>query len=119
MTAPTAARWRRELPEHVTVTVDGTYPGSLDALDEPVPCTRPAGRVVVTMPDFTAVYLAQMMADLYTAAHLASGGRASLIVGPLERALAEGLAAAAEAAGYRSPRPLVLPVERLAGGEVG
>ena len=112
MTASAATPWYLELPEHVTVTVNGTYPGPLDLPDEQVPCTRPIGRVVLTMPDFTADFLAHTMAGLYTAAHLASGGKASLLLGPLERALAEGLSAAAHAAGYRSPRPLGLPAEK-------
>ena len=61
MTTAVAAAFRRDLPEHITVAVDGVLT-DLDEPDEPVPDTRPVGRVVVTMPAFVADTLAHGLA---------------------------------------------------------
>ena len=48
MTQTTEIDWRRELPNSVTVVVDGVFT-NVDP-DEPVPYERPVGRVVLTLP---------------------------------------------------------------------
>jgi len=93
-----SAVFSRDLPEHVTVAVDGVFT-DLDR-DDPVPDDRPVGRVVVTMPDFVADTLAHALAKAWHVNHLFGG---NIEVGPTERAVAEALLAAAEASGSRCP----------------
>jgi hypothetical protein len=103
----TEVGFHRVLPDHITVAVEGVFT-DLDA-DDPVPSTRAAARVVVTMPDFYADTLAHLIADAWHLAHRLGGAG---YVGPPERALAEALYAASTVAGYRCPRGgLQLPDE--------
>jgi hypothetical protein len=83
--------WRRDLPEYMTVSVDGTFTGV-----DPEITSRLPGRVVLTMPDFTADSLARVLAKAWQVARTMEDPS----IGPAERALAEGLAAAAEIGGY-------------------
>jgi DNA-binding XRE family transcriptional regulator len=99
MTTTKDSGWRLALPEHAVITLDGSYHG----LDPDVAEDRPVGRVVLAMPDFVADSLAHAVAKYYHVAHVMSDGRGSMAVGPLERAVAEGLAAAARACGYQCP----------------
>ncbi len=94
MTTALAPTFRRDLPEHITVTVDGVLT-DLDA-DDPVPDERPVGRVVVTMPNFVADALAHALAKSWQVNQLFGG---NIDIGSTERALAEALLAAAEASG--------------------
>ena len=86
--------WRQELPDYVSVAVDGT----LDGVDPDV-TERAPGRVVIVMPDFTADAVAHVLNRL--------GGLADQLgmerdwMG--ERELAAALFEAARAAGYRCP----------------
>ena len=89
-----AAGWRRDLPEFVSVTVEGTYGGVDPDITERTP-----GRIVVTMPDFTADALAHALSYLSRVADAMNRDR----VGVGERELAEALFEAAHAAGYRCP----------------
>jgi hypothetical protein len=96
---PTAELFRRELPEHITVSVDGVY-ADLVPEDE-VKDTRSVGRVVLAMPDFYADSLARSIAALWRLVDGVGGGTKH--VGPTERAIAEALFEAAQFMGYRSP----------------
>jgi hypothetical protein len=89
--------FRRELPEHVTVCIDGVY-GDL-VPDEPVKDTRPVGRVVLAMPDFYADIFSHSLGALWQLADRLGADR----VGDTERAIAEALFAAAQFMGYRCP----------------
>jgi hypothetical protein len=103
-TTAVAVAFRRDLPEHVTVSVDGTLT-ILDP-DDPVPDKRPVGRVVVSMPNFVADALSHTLAKAWQANRLFGGDSD---IGETERALAEALMAAAEASGNRCRRGLRLP----------
>lgn len=85
-----ASRFRRQLPEFMVVTVEGVY----EDIDPDV-TERTPGRVVVTMPDFTADALAHVLGYLGRFAELLDGER--LGVGPAE--LAGALHEAAAVAG--------------------
>jgi hypothetical protein len=89
-----AAGWRRDLPEFVSVTVEGTYGGVDPDITERTP-----GRIVITMPDFTADALAHALSCLSRVADAMNRHR----VGVGERELAEALFEAAHAGGYRCP----------------
>jgi hypothetical protein len=84
--------WRRELPEGVTVAVDGVVEEAAD----PVPARRSVAWVVVRMPDYVADTVAHL---------LASGAEvlAEQLTGPDERALAEALYVASQVSGYHCP----------------
>ena len=84
--------WRQELPEYMTVSVEGVFAGVDPEVTERLP-----GRVVLTMPDFTADNLARVLAKAWQVARAMDDPS----IGPVERALAEGLAAAAQVGGYR------------------
>jgi hypothetical protein len=94
MTTAVAPAFRRDLPEHITVAVDGMLT-DLDAGD-PCPDERPVGRVVVTMPAFVADALAHSLAKSWQVNQLFDG---NIEIGVTERTLAEALLAAAEASG--------------------
>jgi len=96
MTTALAPTFHRDLPEHVTVALDGAYP-VIDP-DDPVPDEQPVGRVVVTMPAFVADTLAHALATVWKVNELFAG---TVEIGPTERAVAEALFAAAEAGGCR------------------
>jgi hypothetical protein len=89
-----AASFRRELPDYVTVAVDGTIPNVDPDITE-----RPSARVVLTMPDATADALAHVIAQAWQVADLLGAER----LGDGDRALAEALYEAAAASGYRCP----------------
>lgn len=86
--------WRRELPDYVSVAVDGEL-GGID----PDVTERPAGRVVIVMPDFTADAVAHVLdvlgelADRFGMQRDWTG----------EHELAAALSDAAAAAGYHCP----------------
>ena len=82
--------FRRELPEFVSVAVDGAYENFDPDITERTP-----GRVVIAMQDFTADALAHVLGHLGRFAELLDVDR--LGVGPQE--LAEALHAAAAATG--------------------
>jgi hypothetical protein len=84
--------WHEDLPEYMTVAVDGVLVGV-----DPEITRRLPGRVVLTMPDFTADALARVLAKAWRVARAMDDPS----IGPTERALAESLAAAAEAGGFR------------------
>jgi hypothetical protein len=96
---PTAELFRRELPEHITVSVDGVY-DDLVSEDE-VKDTRSVGRIVLAMPDFYADSLARNLAALWRLVN--SVGADTERVGPTERAIAEALFEAARFMGYQCP----------------
>ena len=83
----TASRFRRELPEFVSVWVEGAYENFDPDITERTP-----GRVVIAMPDFTADALAHALDYLGRLAELLDGER--LGVGPGELAAALHAAAA-------------------------
>ena len=85
-----APYFHRELPEFVTVAVDGAYENFDPDITERTP-----GRVVIAMPDFTADALAHVLGYLARFADLLDAER--LGVGPQE--LAEALHAAAATTG--------------------
>jgi hypothetical protein len=68
-----------------------------------MPEERSIGCVVLSMPDYVADSVAHTMAKISQVARLIPDGQGCLLIGPIEHALAEGLAAAARAAGYRCP----------------
>jgi hypothetical protein len=98
MTDAVATAFRRDLPDHITVAVDGVLT-DLDT-DDPVPDDRPVGRVVLTMPDFVADTVAHALAKAWQVNQLFGG---NIGIGPTERAMAEALLAAAEASGSPCP----------------
>jgi hypothetical protein len=98
VTTAIAAAFCRDLPEHITVAVDGVY-SDLDP-DDPLPGKRPVGRVVLTMPDFVADTLAHTLAKAWQVNQLFGG---NIGMGPTERAVAVALLAAAEASGSSCP----------------
>jgi hypothetical protein len=67
------------------------------------PRTDLSAGLVLSMPDFVADTLAHALAKYYHLAHVMSDGQGGMDLGPLERAVAEGLAAAARACGYQCP----------------
>lgn len=85
-----ASLFRRELPEFVSVRVEGAYENFDPDITERTP-----GRVVVAMPDFTAEALAHVLNYLGRFAELLDAER--LGVGPEE--LAQALHEAAAATG--------------------
>lgn len=87
---PPVSSFNRELPEFVSVRVDGAY----DYFDEDI-TERTPGRVVIAMPDFTADALAHVLSYLGRFAGLLDVDR--LGVTPCE--LAEALHEAAAATG--------------------
>jgi hypothetical protein len=99
-TQTTAPIWRRELPDHVTVALDGTLPD----VDPDLPGTRDrvVGRVVITMPAYTADSLSHLIAAMYHSAEVF--GEPDWL-GLNDRELADALFEAATASGYRCPEP--------------
>jgi hypothetical protein len=87
--------WHEDLPEYMTVAVDGV----LTDVDPQITHRLP-GRVVLTMPDFTADNLGRVLAKAWKIARAVDDPS----VGQAERALAEALVAAAEVGGYRCGR---------------
>lgn len=86
--------WRRELPEFISVVVDGEF-GDIDVeVTERMP-----GRVTVVMLDFTADAIAHALIDLGELADRVRMDRERTG----ERELAAALQEAAEVAGYRCP----------------
>lgn len=86
--------WRRELPDYVSVVVDGTLSGV-----DPDVTERAPGRVVIVMPDFTADAVAHV---LMTLGELADRfGMERDWMG--ERDLSVALFEAARSAGYHCP----------------
>ena len=86
--------WKRELPDFVSVTVEGRIRGI-----DPDVTTRAPGRVVIAMPDFTADAVAHALnalGDLADRVHIERDWIA-------ERELADALWEAAEVVGYRCP----------------
>jgi hypothetical protein len=94
MSEPSGDIFRRELPEFISVTVEGDFYHI-----DPDVTERTPGRVVIAMPDFTADALAHSLAYL---AKIADGLDQER-VGVGERELAQALFDAAQAAGYRCP----------------
>ena len=90
------ATWHQNLPEYMSVSVDGVVAGV-----DPEITHRQPGRVVLTMPDFTADNLGRVLAKAWKVAQAMNDPS---IGGPAERALAEALVAAAEVGGYRCGR---------------
>ena len=86
--------WRRELPDYVSVAVDGLM-GGID----PDVSSRPSGRVVVVMPDSTADAFAHALSSLGELADRLGMERDWMGEGELAVALFE----AARAAGYHCP----------------
>jgi hypothetical protein len=87
--------WHQNLPEYMNVSVDGVVAGV-----DPEITQRQPGRVVLTMPDFTADNLGRVLAKAWQVARALDDPS----IGPAERALAEALVAAAEVGGYRCGR---------------
>ena len=90
MAVSAASAFSRDLPEFVSVRVDGAY----DNFDRDI-TERTPGRVVVAMPDFTADALAHMLDYLGRLADVLDAER--LGVGPHD--LAQALHEAAAATG--------------------
>ena len=91
--------WHRDLPDHITVALDGTLPDvdpDIGDLQD-----RVTGRVVITMPDYAADSLAHLIAAVCRAADLFGGTNEWL--GLADPDLAEALADACAASGYRCP----------------
>lgn len=86
--------WRRELPDFVSVAVDGEI-GGID----PDVTVRAPGRVVIVMPDFTADAVAHVLSNLGELADRFGMERDWMG----EHDLAVALFDAAAAAGYRCP----------------
>ena len=86
--------WRRELPDYVSVAVDGLV-GGID----PDVTARAPGRVVIVMPDFTADAIAHVLSNLGELADRFGMERDWMG----EHELAVALFDAAAAAGYRCP----------------
>lgn len=86
--------WRRELPDYVSVAVDGVV-GGID----PDVTERAPGRVVIVMPDFTADAVAHVLSNLGELADRFGVERDWMG----EHELAVALFDAAAAAGYRCP----------------
>jgi hypothetical protein len=84
--------WHQDLPEYMSVSVEGVVAGV-----DPEITHRLPGRVVLTMPDFTADNLGRVLAKAWQVARVLGDPS----IGPTERALAEALAAAAEAGGFQ------------------
>jgi hypothetical protein len=84
--------WRKDLPEYMTVFLEGTFAGV-----DPEITHRLPGRVVLTMPDFTADNLGRVLAKAWRVAQ--AMGDSS--IGETERTLAEALVAAAKVGGFR------------------
>jgi len=97
VTTVVAIAFRRDLPEHITVTVDGVLT-NLDAGD-PVPDERPVGRVVVTMPNFVADALAHALAKSWQVNQLFGG---NIEIGSTERAALRSTSVSAPATGSDS-----------------
>ena len=90
--------WRRELPDFVSVSLDGDV-GGID----PDVTLRAPGRVVIVMPDFTADAVAHVLGRLGDLADRFGMERDWMG----ERELAAALADAAAEAGYHCPdRPV-------------
>lgn len=86
--------FRRELPDYITVTVEGVVHGV-----DPDVADRPPARVVIALPDYVADGLAHLIAQSWWISRLfESEGRFGLA----ERALSEAIFAAA-ATNYRCP----------------
>ena len=86
--------WRRELPDYVSVAVDGQV-GGID----PDVTVRAPGRVVIVMPDFTADAVAHVLSNLGELADRFGMERDWMG----EHDLAVALFDAAAAAGYQCP----------------
>jgi hypothetical protein len=84
--------FRQDLPEYMAVSLDGVVTGV-----DPQITHRLPGRVVLTMPDFTADNLGRVLAKAWQIAQAMEDPS----IGQAERALAEALVAAAEAGGFR------------------
>ena len=86
--------WRRELPEYVSVAVDGEVRGI-----DPDVTARAPGRVVIVMPDFTADAVAHVLSHLGELADRFGMERDWMG----EHELAAALFEAARVAGYHCP----------------
>lgn len=86
--------WRRELPDFVSVAVDGAIGGIDPDITERAP-----GRVVIVMPDFTADAIAHVLSNLGELADRFGMERDWMG----EHDLAVALSDAAAAAGYHCP----------------
>ena len=86
--------WRRELPDYVSVAVDGAI-GGID----PDVATQAPGRVVIVMPDYTADAVAHVLSKLGELADRFGVERDWMG----EHELAVALFDAAAAAGYHCP----------------
>jgi hypothetical protein len=91
--------WHRELPDHITVALDGTLLDNDPDLGN-LP-DRVTGRIVITMPDYAADSLAHLIAAVCRAVDLFGGTKEW--VGLADPDLAEALAAACAASGYHCP----------------
>ena len=86
--------FRRDLPDYITVTVDGVIHGV-----DPDVADQPPARIIVILPDYAADSLAHLIAQSWWLSRLFdTEGRFGLA----DRALAEALFAAA-AGTYRCP----------------
>jgi hypothetical protein len=96
-TAEPPLYWHRQLPDYITVAVDGVY----DALtpEDAEPGARPIGRIVINMPDFVADTFAHNLVAVW---QFADRVNAETIT-DTERALAEALFAAAAFMGCPCP----------------
>jgi hypothetical protein len=68
------APFHRDLDDHVSVEVTDVFAG-VDPDIAPRPDDRPAGRVVVTMPDFVADTLSHVIRNAHTVAALLTWSR--------------------------------------------
>jgi len=96
----TGPAFHRELPDYITVTVDGVVEGV-----DPDVTDRPPGRVVITLPDYAADSLAHLIAQSWWISRLFDSEDR---FGLADRALAEAIYAAA-ATTYRCPDGSVDP----------
>jgi hypothetical protein len=87
VTATPQPSFRRDLSEFMTVSIDGNY----DTLDPDI-TDRTPGRVVITIPDFTADAWAHVLTDLGRIAELLDTGRLGLSPQELAQALSEAAA---------------------------
>jgi hypothetical protein len=87
MTTVLSPTFRQDLPEYMTVSLDGVVTGV-----DPQITHRLPGRVVLAMPDFTADNLGRVLAKAWQVAQAMDDPS----IGQAERALAEALVAAAE-----------------------
>jgi hypothetical protein len=92
--------WRRELPDQVTVTLNGTLP-DVDP-DLPGVQGRVVGRIVITLPDYAADSLSHLIEAVYRLSEVFGEPE---WLGLNDRELAAALFEAAAASGYHCPEP--------------